>query len=284
MDDFRTRFLSFETTDINEPSIIANQKEIKESPETKASCLEILRQNLRNLENIDPLLDDCFLLSFLRVSKFDSHKALQRVQKFYQQYDVFLDLYEKCKIPLHKAQKLDHLRVSPYRLKDNSLLLIAYAKKINYKKYTFGERFYTEILVFHKLIENPVTQICGVTFLFDYEKFNIHSFLACTPGWIRIFLQALLQTFPCRVKAAHLLNVPPLFSTVYKLAHPYLPKKMQERVFFHSRNGDWQNLHASIPRELLPEQYGGKIKDEDMINCLEDIEILEKNFMKYFVF
>ncbi|GBM68538.1 Alpha-tocopherol transfer protein-like [Araneus ventricosus] len=284
MDVSRTQFLPFEITDINEPSIIANQLEINESPETRATCLEILRQNLKNLENIDPLLDDSFLLSFLRVSKFDSQKALQRVQKFYQQYDVLLDAYKRCTMPLHKAQKLDYLRVSPYRLKNNSFLLIGYNKKIDYKKYTFGERFYTDVLACHNLIENPVNQICGVTFLFDYEGFNIQAFLAYTPGWVRIFLSSFLDAFPCRLKALHLVNVPPLFSTVYKMAQPFLPKKTQERVFFHSTNGDWQNLHASIPREVLPEQYGGKIKNDDLINCLENIEDLEKKFLKSFAY
>ncbi|GBM81503.1 hypothetical protein AVEN_227761-1 [Araneus ventricosus] len=165
-----------------------------------------------------------------------------------------------------------------------SVFQIFFSDKIDYKKYTFGERFYTDVLACHNLIENPVNQICGVTFLFDYEGFNIQAFLAYTPGWVRTFLSSFLDAFPFRVKAVYLVNVPTLFSTVYKLAQPFLPKRTQERVFFHSRNGDWRNLHASIPREVLHEQYGGKIKNDDLINCLVNIEDLEKKFLKSFAF
>ncbi|GBN04691.1 hypothetical protein AVEN_31110-1 [Araneus ventricosus] len=73
-------------------------------------------------------------------------------------------------------------------------------------------------------------------------------------------------------------------SSIFNLVNPLLPKKIRDRVFIHSRNGGWQNLHASIPADIVPKKYGGKICDEKLISCLENVEELEKKFLKTFAF
>ncbi|GBO25882.1 hypothetical protein AVEN_192152-1, partial [Araneus ventricosus] len=65
---------------------------------------------------------------------------------------------------------------------------------VDYRKCTFAERFYLEVLAMYGILENPVNQLCGSTFLFDYEGFDIHGFLAYSPGWIQIFLSFLLRS------------------------------------------------------------------------------------------
>ncbi|GBN31959.1 Alpha-tocopherol transfer protein-like [Araneus ventricosus] len=231
MDNSKPSFLPYEATDINESSVLANQKEINESPETRDRCLEILRQELKNIKDIYPCLDDSFLLMFLRVSKFNTQKALLRLQRYYQQCDILLDAFKKCSLPLHRAQSFNHLFISPYRMKNNSLLLIAKNKAVDYRNCTFAERFYLEVLTMYGVLENPVNQLCGSTFLFDYEGFDIHGLLAYTPGWIRIFLSFLLNAAPCRLKAVHIINAPTIFSAVFNIGYPFLHKKIRERLY-----------------------------------------------------
>ncbi|CAL1280546.1 unnamed protein product [Larinioides sclopetarius] len=284
MDQSNIPFLPYATVDIDEPSVLPYLKEINESSETRARSLEILRQELKNMKDLDPCLDDSFLLPFLRVSKFDTKKALKRLQTYYQQYDVLSDAFEKCSIPLHKAQSFNHLLISPYRMKNNSGLLIGKNKPVDYRKCTFAERFYLEVLTTYQLLfENPINQICGATFIFDFDGFNIHALLAYTPGWIRTFLNFGLS-LPSRIKAVHVINAPPIMSAVYNTMNQLLPQKIRDRVFIHSRNNKWRNLHAFIPADILPKQYGGNVCDERMLRCLENVEELENEFLKSFAF
>ncbi|KAF8778027.1 hypothetical protein HNY73_014800 [Argiope bruennichi] len=51
----------------------------------------------------------------------------------------------------------------------------------------------------------------------------------------------------------------------------------------HSNDG-WESLHSSIPPEVLPEEYGGKLKFDSFINVLENIEELDEHFRKYLRF
>ncbi|GBO23686.1 hypothetical protein AVEN_36478-1 [Araneus ventricosus] len=129
MDSAPACFLPFAARDIDDPSLLSNKKQINESSESRRRCLELLRNSLKNLEGIKPCLDENFLLRFLRVSKFDVSKALQRQKKYHQQSDAILDAFKKCSSSLYKLRNLNHLWVSPYRLKDNSALIIALNSK-----------------------------------------------------------------------------------------------------------------------------------------------------------
>ncbi|GBN90251.1 hypothetical protein AVEN_121465-1 [Araneus ventricosus] len=125
MDDF----LPYKITNIEEPSLLPQLKEINESSESRAKCLEILRRELKNLKEIEPCLEESFLLRFLRVSKFNTSNAFQRILKYYKHHEILLDALRKLSLPLQKARRLNHAWVSPYRLKNNSFVLFALGGK-----------------------------------------------------------------------------------------------------------------------------------------------------------
>ncbi|GIY15036.1 CRAL_TRIO_N domain-containing protein, partial [Caerostris extrusa] len=78
-----------------------------------------------SLNDIHPCLEEDFLLRFLRIAKFDHTKALQKILKFYQHQDKLAEVFSKFSMSLLKAGSLNHIWVSPYRLENNSLLVIA---------------------------------------------------------------------------------------------------------------------------------------------------------------
>ncbi|GBM87762.1 Clavesin-2 [Araneus ventricosus] len=153
--------------------------------------------------------------------------------------------------------------------------------KVDYTKFNFAERLYLDILAVNGTFENPVNQITGVTTIFDYKGFNIRSFLAHTPGWTRVFVESFMSGCPSRIKAIHVVNAPSPFSAVFKILFPFLPKKIQDRVFLHP-NDNWKSLHSAIPPEVLPEEYGGKLTFDSCINVLENIEEVDDQFRNMF--
>ncbi|CAL1280531.1 unnamed protein product [Larinioides sclopetarius] len=126
--------------------------------------------------------------------------------------------------------------------------------------------------------------MCGVTCIFDLDGFNIHSLRACTPEWLRILVNFTLNAAPCRVKAVYLVNSAPIFASIFNIVNPLLSKKIRDRVFIHSRNEGWKKLHASIPAEILPKQFGGEISDDQMIYYTQDVQKMQEKFLKTFAF
>ncbi|CAL1268621.1 unnamed protein product [Larinioides sclopetarius] len=283
MNKSSSNFLRYDISDINDPLLSEQLKQINETEERRCRCLEVLRRDLKNLKDIEPCLEEDFLLRFLRVSKFDTSKALQRVLKYYQNFEIYLDVYKKMSFPLHDAECIKHLKLGPYRCRDNSFLVFA-KPAIDYKKFTFAQRFYLEVLSLHQVIENPVNQVCGGTYIIDHEGMDIHGFLAFTPFWVRLFVDSLVFTLPCRVKALHFVNTPSFYPLILKLVFPFLPKKIQNRIFIHAKNDNWSKLHALISPDILLEQYGGKLKPEDLIDCMHNLKEQEEKVFRLFAF
>ncbi|GBM72463.1 hypothetical protein AVEN_93689-1 [Araneus ventricosus] len=84
---------------------------------------------------------------------------------------------------------------------------------------------------------------------------------------VHAFLLLLFQfTLPCRVKALHFVNTPSFYPLIAKIVYPFLPKKIQNRIFFYAKKDGWTKLHSLISPDILLEQYGGKLKQEELID------------------
>ncbi|GIY15037.1 clavesin-2 [Caerostris extrusa] len=227
------------------------------------------------LKDIHPCLEENFLLQFLRVAKFDPSKALQKILRVYQHQDKLAEVFSKFSMSLQKAGSLNHIWFSPYRLENNSLLVIALGGKVDYNVYSFEERMYLDMLCLSEIARSPLNALCGVTIIDDYAGFNRRTFFEHTPRRIKLFVES-MTGFPLRIKGYHVVNHPPVFSVIIKMAYPFLPKKIRDRLFLHP-NDNWKTLHSHVPADILPEQYGGKLKQSSMINSFENIPEMDKH-------
>lgn len=60
------------------------------------------------------------------------------------------------------------------------------------------------------------------------------------------------------------MNVSPLIETLISWVKPFLKEKIRNRIFVHS---NMDTLHNYIPKDVLPEEYGGTG------GCLKDIQV-----------
>jgi hypothetical protein len=103
----------------------------------------------------------------------------------------------------------------------------------------------------------PDTQVAGIVAVVNAEKFTFEMFYAmCSLSLISTFIRMIIA-FPLRVKAVHIVNNFSLASSLYKLVKPFVPGKLQERVFLHG--SDFESLHKVIDPELLPEEVKGNL-------------------------
>ncbi|GFS74048.1 clavesin-2 [Nephila pilipes] len=58
--------------------------------------------------------------------------------------------------------------------------------------------------------------------------------------------------------------------------------KLQNRLVIHPNNDSWKSLHSFIPPEILPEEYGGAVKQSDLINLVENADSLDEQFREQF--
>eukprot|EP00281_Chroomonas_sp_CCMP1168_P012236 CAMPEP_0206281146 /NCGR_PEP_ID=MMETSP0047_2-20121206/38973_1 /ASSEMBLY_ACC=CAM_ASM_000192 /TAXON_ID=195065 /ORGANISM="Chroomonas mesostigmatica_cf, Strain CCMP1168" /LENGTH=90 /DNA_ID=CAMNT_0053711289 /DNA_START=1 /DNA_END=269 /DNA_ORIENTATION=+ len=63
-------------------------------------------------------------------------------------------------------------------------------------------------------------------------------------------------TFPVKMKAFYLVNMPWYLSGLFKLVLPFVPKKLKERLFFTGPK--FRKVHEQVyPPERLPKELNG---------------------------
>lgn len=57
-----------------------------------------------------------------------------------------------------------------------------------------------------------------------------------------------------KLKEVHVVNVSPLVDTIVQFVKPFIKEKIRNRIHLHS---SFDSLHQMIPKDILPEEYGG---------------------------
>ncbi|GIY14696.1 clavesin-2 [Caerostris darwini] len=279
-----TTQFAFEATSLDNESQKEVLERIGETEESRKQCLQTLRTSLQELHDIEPCLDERFLLKFLRVSKFDSEKALERIKRFYKTQEKLLTSLKSDSIPLTVVRSTPYVFALPYRCKDYSAICVVKMGAVDYSKISFEERFFLDILAIEKLLENPTTQMCGVTIILDFSGFKLSSLLVINPRIVIDYVSDIQNTFPLRVKEFHIINAPSVFRILYQMCYPAMSKKTRNRLLIHPKDDDWKSLLSCIPREILPEEFGGVLPQTSGMNLIGNVEEMENRFCEQLKF
>ena len=111
--------------------------------------------------------------------------------------------------------------------------------------------------------EDEASQVTGVVGLLDLQGATLAHAMSMTPTLVKKAVTC-WDAFPVRQKGMHYYNTPAGMDPVVNLFRSFMKEKMKRRLWFHGT--DQQSLHAAIPPECLPEEYGGTLGSvEDMV-------------------
>ncbi|GFT08396.1 clavesin-2, partial [Nephila pilipes] len=170
-----------EATKLDEDSLRRAKDKIGETEANRSQCLHVLRTNLNELEDIEPCLDENFLLKFLRVAKFDCKKAFDRIKNYYRLQDILLNRLKNGSMPITKVREIPYSFLLPYRNENNAVIVVAKMGLLDYSKLSFEKMSYLDWLLTDYLLANPITQIYGVITILDFADFKFRSALAVNP-------------------------------------------------------------------------------------------------------
>ncbi|XP_067006985.2 alpha-tocopherol transfer protein-like [Anabrus simplex] len=92
--------------------------------------------------------------------------------------------------------------------------------------------------------------------VFDLTGFTLTHLTLHTIPMVKKFMFVGQKAFPIRQKAVHIIYAPPFVDKILMLFKPFMKAKLAKRMYVHQGLG---NLSEYIPRNLLPEDYGGDL-------------------------
>ncbi|XP_055953193.1 alpha-tocopherol transfer protein-like isoform X1 [Argiope bruennichi] len=273
--------LEFSDVEIDDVRLNRNKAHYGEVPGIKTRSLNELKSMLASLldnTGFRPCLDDNFLLQFLISSKYRLDIALKWLKTYYINRNLHPEIFRNY-LPSNTlpAQALDHIKALPYRAKNLSAVVIIKLGKVDFQKVPFVELIRLELMVFETLMQNSVTQLCGITVIVDCDGFsqaNMSEIITCLPICYNVF------HCDCTlgVRYLHVIKTPALLQLLYRNVISALPLEQQTQVVFYPLDSDLKELRDQVSLDYLLEEYGGKLPSFSLVDLNPIINEKESYF------
>ncbi|KAH8275697.1 hypothetical protein KR044_002930, partial [Drosophila immigrans] len=73
---------------------------------------------------------------------------------------------------------------------------------------------------------------------------------------LRVQMKFLQEAYPSRLKAVHIINCPSFLDRMMAMMKPFIREEVLQLMHYHTEGLD--SLYELIPRDMLPNEYGGK--------------------------
>ncbi|GFR03317.1 alpha-tocopherol transfer protein [Trichonephila clavata] len=235
-------------------------EELKETPETRLKNLLELRNMLRDDQLTSGIeFEEDFLIQFLRHSKHDTGKAFYYVRNIFRlrkKYPRSLDSLPDEYFLTKESTKT--ILLLPKRCPEGCTVVIFRYGLFNPKEISVEEFQRMVMVMYLQLLRDPMTQINGFKFIYDFKGSNLQQLRTCTPQNLYLLYHKSLQCVPGRYKGFHIINQSIIVKPCWAMFRPWLSEKLRNRVYFHSNVEELLNY---FPRSILPVEYGGDIKE-----------------------
>lgn len=234
-----------------------------------------LRHELKLITICQQLVDDVFLLGFLRARKYSMDDAYHTFEQSWlakKRYPLFFDVGDA---EIEKAWKLfDTGCVVPLSERDalGRRIIFFRTKYISTDEYQTSDAMRVFAFIIMTLMEEEETQIAGIICVFDHEEITLKHIM--TPMDVRDFMDFVKNCASVRQKANYVVNLPTFANVMIELFKAALSEKLKSRVFILKNNEELINV---IDKAILPKEYGGIKTVEEMLNDFRKLRDSKKH-------
>lgn len=236
--------------------------ELNEVPDRMQADVDALRSWLQQATHIKSRDDDQFLVTFLRGCKYSLEKAKKKIEMYYTARTITPEFFAN-RDPTDKflGEIIDLGLIIPLPVdesKSEPRVILTRLGGYDYSKYDFiSVMKVTYLMADWCMINSDVTVITGHISIVDLRGCGLSLMTQITPNVIKK-LSSLLEPFPVRVKAIHLVHPPKGIETAFKILMSVCHEKLRNRVQMHE---NFEALHKIVDKKHLPAEYGGTNKN-----------------------
>ncbi|XP_065086053.1 alpha-tocopherol transfer protein-like [Ochlerotatus camptorhynchus] len=239
------------------------KNELSEDPRQLESHLGVIRNWLKERNNLHGLLGDQILLSFLRGCKFSLEKVKEKLTLFYWIRTMLPEVIQN-RDPCDK-HVLEVIRLGvgiplPKTVKptDPKIFVIRVAQ-FDLSKIIFADVIKVGTLINDVLMrDDDQMVICGMALIIDLVGVTASHLFQFNFQFLKQVAILYQDASPLRMQGIHTLNPPPGMQSVLNMFNNLLSSKNKDkRIYAHGSS--LESLHEHFPKSILPEEYGGTL-------------------------
>ncbi|SPP78730.1 alpha-tocopherol transfer protein-like [Drosophila guanche] len=90
----------------------------------------------------------------------------------------------------------------------------------------------------------------------DIEGYTLRHLAYVSIFVLRIYMKFLQEAYPSRLRAMHVINCPSYLDRLISMMSPFLREEVRNMIHYHTEG--IESLYRQVPKDMLPEEYGGK--------------------------
>ncbi|CAH1778297.1 unnamed protein product, partial [Owenia fusiformis] len=233
---------------LDEKSLAKAKKELNENPNERQAAVEQLREWILQQPHFKCCTDTRFLLMFLRRSAFSQLEARALIENYVAVTCTKLAFWGKD-IDIHRESLkavFEFGMFNPLPIPDDEgrrIIIVRAGSITSGMGFTNSDLFKMSNAIMTYLVQfDDATQVNGIVVLDDQT--NVSPKMTAFLGLDNI------NKYPIRMKGWHFYNAAVVAQTVMSALKPFLPQKIQDRMFIYGNN--MEDVYKHIPMRLLP--------------------------------
>ncbi|XP_067141837.1 alpha-tocopherol transfer protein-like [Centruroides vittatus] len=249
-------------------------EEEKEEFSWDENVLKEFKNSIEDQE-IPCVMDDIFLLGFLRARKFDIESSVQLLKNYYNMRVNNPQFFKNL-----SPSKLEHvlnMNVMQFLPKPDQFGSYIYVSKLcNWDTSVASATELLRVLMLYMDLQLTLhrTQEKKIVCIIDAGGLSLSHFYHFSPKviyWLVMLIAK--ESYTIGYKAVHYVNLNIIMKAILSVLVPLLSDELKKKLHFHS---DMKTLHEFISPDCLPLEYGGTLpgfdpsKSNNMIRSNEE--------------
>ncbi|KAK9884643.1 hypothetical protein WA026_007480 [Henosepilachna vigintioctopunctata] len=228
--------------------------------------IKILREWIVKQPHLPQNIHDVMLHRFLHTCSYSREKAKSLIDLFYSIRSQAPELFSNRDPTLKTLQdcfKAIDMIPLPKLTDKNYKLLIYRLADPDPEKFTFADSVKSFYMLsdVRMLVEKEYPD--GEVPIFDFSGSSWKHVTRMPLPIVKKYMVYSQEAHPIRLKEIHLINIPTFLDKLLAVMKPFMKSEIASMIRTHQPNST--TLFDYVPRELLPEEYGGSIgKMEDL--------------------
>lgn len=233
------------------------RKALNEDVDTRQSDLEHIKEWLTKQPHLPDTWDENRIMTFLRGCKFSLEKTKRKLDMYFTMRTACPEFFSNRDIKLPELQylaNLGNIPPLPGLTPDGKRIIVMRSKVKDVDTPPLSDVAKLVLMIGDVRLAAEETGVAGDVYILDASVVSANHFAKVSPSLAKKFLVCVQEAYPVKLKEVHVVNVSPLVDTIVQWVKPFLKEKIRNRIHLHST---FETLHAKIPKEILPEEYGG---------------------------
>ncbi|RZB38689.1 CRAL TRIO domain containing protein [Asbolus verrucosus] len=233
------------------------RKELNEDVNTRDSDLQAIKDWLQKQPHLPDTWDEVRIMNFLRGCKFSLEKCKKKLDMYFTMRSAIPEFFTNRDISRPELQEIAKIGQGPPLpglTPDGKRVTIMRAVTKDFETPNIADAMKIALMIGDIRLAAEEVGVAGDVYILDASVASVNHFSKITPTIVKKFLVCVQEAYPVKVKEVHIVNASPIVDTIINWVKPFIKEKIRNRIHIHA---DLESLYKFVPKEILPEEYGG---------------------------